>query len=136
MIRMLRSAVVVIFMLSLSACASIPVKEIGKTTIKSGEFHEECVSVHRGQRIVYAFDTSAPVDFNIHYHSDRQIFYPVKKDNVRADSGKYEPTTDDIHCLMWTNKDLGPVSLNYEYSVRDEVKPIAPPPSTRPGNVY
>lgn len=131
-----RISVCAFSLLMLAACAAAPVKESGVTEIKAAGIHEECVSMHRGQWIVYAFDASAPVDFNVHYHAGQKIFYPVEKRAVTSDSGKYEPATEDIYCLMWTNNQKSPVSLNYRYEVHDQAKPIMPPPTTRPGNVY
>jgi hypothetical protein len=136
MITMVRVATIAFSLFILAACAAAPVKEGGKIEIKPAGIHEECSSVHRGQKIVYAFDASAPVDFNIHYHAGQKIFYPVEKRGVTSDSGKYEPETEDTYCLMWTNPLKEPVSVNYRYEVHSEVKPIMPPPSTRPGNVY
>ncbi len=136
MMVLIRIAMISLSLLILAACAAAPVKESGTTEIKPAGIHEECASVNRGQWIVYAFDASAPVDFNIHYHAGQKIFYPVEKRGVTSDSGKYEPVTEDIYCLMWTNPLKAPASLNYWYEIHSEVKPIMPPPSTRPGNVY
>ena len=31
----------------------------------------------------YEWSSDAPVDFNIHYHEGKEVFYPVKHDGVR-----------------------------------------------------
>ena len=136
MIRMVRIATIAFALFILAACAAAPVKESGKTEIKPAGIHEECASMHRGQWIVYAFEASERVDFNIHYHTNQKIFYPVEKTGITSDSGRYAPATEDIYCLMWTNPNKTPVSVNYRYEIHDEVKPITPAPSTRPGSVY
>ena len=136
MIRMVRIATIAFSLFILAACAAVPVKESGTIEIKPAGIHEECASMHRGQWIVYAFEASERVDFNVHYHASQKIFYPVEKPGITSDSGKYAPETEDIYCLMWTNPNKIPVSLNYRYEIHDEVKPITPTPSTRPGSVY
>lgn len=133
---LIRIAMVSLSCLILVACAAAPVKESGVIDIRPSGMHEECASMHRGQWIVYAFDASERVDFNIHYHADQKIFYPVEKRGIASDEGKFTPLTEDIYCLMWTNPNKAPVSVNYRYEIHEQVKPIMPPPTTRPGNVY
>ena len=133
----MRITIGMLSLLILAACAATPVKESGVTEIKPcGHSRRVCFHASRTGVLSMRLKLSERVDFNIHYHADQKIFYPVEKPGIASDSGKYEPLTEDIYCLMWTNTNKFPVSVNYRYEIHDEVKPIMPPPPTRPGNVY
>ncbi len=112
MMASIRITMVMFSLLILAACAAAPVKESGVTEIQPAGLHEECASMHRGQTIVYDFEASEHVDFNIHYHADQKPNYVVDKPGIASDNGKYEPLTENIYCLMWTNNNKFPVSVN------------------------
>ena len=40
---------------------------------------EECVKLSAGASIRYVFESSAPVEFNIHFHRGDSVEYPVKR---------------------------------------------------------
>ena len=72
--------------------------------IRPRGFAEECFKLPGGQSIGYAFESSAPVDFNIHFHRGNDVLYPVKADAIpRADDRLIAPSTEE-YCLMWTNR--------------------------------
>ena len=63
------------------------------------------------QSIGYAFESSAPVDFNIHFHRGKEVVYPVKADAIpRMDDRFTAPSTEEF-CLMWTNRTLEMVTV-------------------------
>jgi hypothetical protein len=89
--------------------------------IASSSFHEACDKLTAGQRIEYSFETSLPVDFNVHYHSKTAgIVYPVKEDNVTSSSGGLVADVQAIYCCMWSNRQSAPVSLTYEFKTADQ----------------
>lgn len=134
---MIRLLITALSALALTACAVAPVKESGLAQIKAaGGIHEECFSAKSGQRIIYSFYASAPVDFNVHYHAGEKIYYPIERRGVTTDEGTYAPDHEDVYCLMWTNNQKVSVTLNYKYEIPGEVRPITPAPVTRPGSVY
>ena len=96
MIKMVRIATIAFSLFILAACAAVPVKESGKIEIKPTGIHEECASMHRGQWIVYAFEASERVDFNIHYHASQKIFYPVEKQNNINEAGSISSHSFDL----------------------------------------
>jgi len=136
MIKMVRIATIAFSLFILAACAAVPVKESGKIEIKPTGIHEECASMHRGSGLSMRLKhLSVLILISITMRA-RRYFILLKKPGITSDSGKYAPETEDIYCLMWTNPNKMPVSLNYRYEIHDEVKPITPEPSTRPGSVY
>jgi len=65
---------------------------------------EECFRLAAGQSIAYAFESSSPVDFNIHFHKGDQAIYPVKIDQVQRGEERFTAASTDDYCLMWTNR--------------------------------
>ena len=135
---MIRIIVVFAFsLLFLASCAVVPVKESGMTQIKpAGGMHEECISAKSGQKFIYSFFTSVPVDFNVHYHAGDKIFFPLEQRNVNSDDGTYVPDHEDIYCLMWTNNQNTQATLNYKYEIQPVVRTVTTPPASRSGQGY
>ena len=72
---------------------------------------EECFKLPAGQSIGYAFESSAPVDFNIHFHRGNDVAYPVKADGARSASDRFTAPSGEEYCLMWTNRTLEMVTV-------------------------
>jgi len=45
------------------------------------------------------------VDFNIHYHRGKDVFFPVKRNAMRGDGGTFTAKTAEDYCWMWTARD-------------------------------
>jgi len=74
-------------------------------TIEPRDSHEECLRMQAGAKRKYYWKSSAPVDFNIHYHQDNEAFYPVKRDGMRGDGGTFTAKTGQDYCWMWTARE-------------------------------
>ena len=74
-------------------------------TIEAKKVHEECARVEKGEKRRYHWKSDVPVDFNIHYHKDAEVFYPVKRDGMRGDGGTFNAKTGEEYCWMWTARD-------------------------------
>jgi hypothetical protein len=72
---------------------------------------EECFKLAAGQSIAYAFESSSPVDFNIHFHKGDEVVYPVKSDQVAKAEDRFTAPSAEEFCLMWTNKTLEKVTI-------------------------
>jgi len=72
--------------------------------LEAGTMHEECMRVEAGQKRRYSWKSSAPVDFNIHYHRGDEVFYPVKRERMRGDGGTFTAKSAEDYCWMWTAK--------------------------------
>jgi hypothetical protein len=53
-------------------------------TVKAVGFDERCLRLQMDEAIVYDFAADGAVDFNVHYHRDREVFYPVRQPGVRS----------------------------------------------------
>jgi hypothetical protein len=69
------------------------------------QVHEECQRVEKGQKRRYHWKSDAPVDFNVHYHKEKEVFYPLKRDGMRGDGGTFNAKTGEEYCWMWTARD-------------------------------
>jgi len=72
---------------------------------------EECVKLAAGDTIAYAFDATAPVDFNIHFHQGDAVVYPVKSDQIQRADDRFTATSAEDYCLMWTNRTPQTISV-------------------------
>jgi hypothetical protein len=104
----------------MSGCSSIPWNSETAVMINPSKFHEDCIQLLPGDSLIYSFRTSDPVDFNIHYHENGKIFYPVSRKKVADEKGKYTSGKKQFYCLMWTNPQKEAVSLTYSYDVREK----------------
>lgn len=74
-------------------------------TLEAKKVHEECLRLEKGQKRRYHWKSDAPVDFNIHYHKETEVSYPVKRDAMRGDGGTFSAKTGEEYCWMWTARD-------------------------------
>ena len=96
---------------ALAACASLAQNVAPNDAIvvnfalEPKKVHEECMRVEAGQARTYHWKSNAPVDFNIHYHRDKDVFFPVKRDAMRGDGGTFVAKAGEDYCWMWTARD-------------------------------
>jgi hypothetical protein len=90
-----------------------------KMTLPAGEFHEECVELAARQKLDYSFRSAAPLDFNIHYHRDDKVYYPVRKNRITTRTASYTTQRADGYCLMWKNPHKKAIELQYRFSAVD-----------------
>lgn len=100
-----------------AGCGSMPVRAQQEIAIAPSRVHEDCMEIKKGERLVYSFQASQPLSFNLHYHDDSHITYAIEKENVRESSGTYRAEKDQYYCLMWTNPQKEEAQITYTYSV-------------------
>ncbi len=86
--------------------------------------YEECVTLLANQVLDYSFEATKPVDFNIHYHAEGGIFYPVSQKNVSSWKGTFSPLEEkgyteeqEYFCMMWENPHAEYVRLTFQYKI-------------------
>ena len=72
--------------------------------IAPGKFAEICGSLDAGQTVNWAFKADRALDFNVHYHVDKDVRYPAKKDQVKQLNGDLAVDAKQDYCWMWSNK--------------------------------
>ncbi|MBL0122072.1 MAG: hypothetical protein IPP88_04855 [Betaproteobacteria bacterium] len=85
--------------------------------LKPGKPHEKCMVLDSAQKIEYRFESSAKVNFNLHYNKGDAMYFPVKLDRTKGESGLYEAKSREKYCLVWENRTDADVELNYSYKV-------------------
>ena len=89
--------------------------------IAPSSFYEACDKLTAGTTVKYSFQTTSPVNFNVHYHSKTEgIVYPVKEDSISSSNGDMVAEVQAIYCCMWANKQSVPVSLTFDLKILDE----------------
>jgi hypothetical protein len=73
-------------------------------SIAPGDIHEECVKLAKLESRHYEWSSDAPVDFNIHYHQGKEVFYPVKHKGIRTGRGTFRAKIAQDYCWMWSAK--------------------------------
>lgn len=96
-----------------------------KVLISPSRSYEECFELNPGSTMEYAFRSSDPVTFNIHYHGADRVHYPVSMANITNWKGVLDPErlyyyTDEqeFFCLMWENPGQNEVAITYECRVK------------------
>lgn len=74
-------------------------------TLEPKKVHEECTRLETGETRKYHWKSDAPVDFNIHYHRGKDVFFPVKRDAMRGDGGTFTAASGEDYCWMWVARD-------------------------------
>ena len=106
-----RATIILALIVAFGAMAQA--QSVKPVTVKPGKVVEKCVALTPPQKIEYAFESSANLNFNLHYHKGDQVYYPVKLDRTNRETGLYEAKTRETYCLMWENKTGADVELTY-----------------------
>jgi len=117
--------------LLISGCATSGTNEDGGTSlyntvkIKPSKSYEDCIEVLPGQIMKYSFTSSNFVNFNIHYHTEEELFYPVDKKGVMTWKGSldlqeldYYTEDQEFFCVMWDNLNSEQVKLSFSFEAK------------------
>lgn len=102
----------------IAGCGSLPVKPREQTEIAPSKAYEDCLEMKLGDSLVYSFEASKPLDFNLHCHEGSEVVCPVEKAGITSLSSTFIADRDQYFCLMWTNPNKEAVRLNYSYSLQ------------------
>ena len=111
---------VVVAVLALYGCAttltmgSAP-KVVRAFPLPSYQIHEECLALKAGDRVEFTFESTDPVDFNIHYHEGDAVVIPLSREKAREYAGVYAATLAHDYCLMW---EAGAAGAMLDYRIR------------------
>ena len=83
-------------------------------TVEPAAVSELCFESEQGDVVIYRFEADAPLGFNLHYHIDEEVYYPVPEYSTNAAKGQYIVPLNQTYCLMWTNEADTPVRLSTE----------------------
>ena len=83
------------------------------------QIHEECFTLAFGDRVEFAFESSEPVAFNLHYHAGNAVVMPMVREGSREDAGIYAAQIAQDCCLMW---EAGPAGAMIDYRIRVKLR--------------
>ena len=95
-------------------------KSVRAHPIAPYEWHEECLHLETGDRVEFTFESTEPVDFNIHYHEGQAVVMPSTREKSREHAGFYTARLAQDYCLMW---EAGAAGASIDYRIL--VKPAA-----------
>jgi hypothetical protein len=84
-------------------------------TLPPAEDYELCLVLAQDQQLRYAFNSTRKLDFNIHYHADHEVIYPVTEQQITASEATFAAPSEQEYCLMWTNPGDADAQLTLEY---------------------
>ena len=84
-------------------------------SIPTNDSYELCLMLAQGQQLRYTFSAPGKLDFNIHYHADDEVLYPVSEDQIMDATATFSAQSEQEYCLMWTNQGDADVQLSLEY---------------------
>jgi hypothetical protein len=105
---------------SLCACVASPISADAPKTVRGHWLppygsHEECLRLEPGDRAEFAFESTDPVEFNVHYHDGQAVVMPLVREKSRGDAGMFAPPLGEDYCLTW---EAGPAGALLDFRVR------------------
>ena len=82
-----------------------------KLTVAPGKFAELCGHLPAGIKVEWVFKASTLLDFNVHYHVDKEVIFPSKLAAVAAAKDMLRIGIEQEYCWMWTNKSAAAAKL-------------------------
>lgn len=83
-----------------------------RAELAPGGFAEVCGRLARGSAVRWRFDAAGALDFNIHYHQNKQVVFPLKRSGAAKGAATLKVKLDQDYCWMWTNKTTQALSLH------------------------
>jgi hypothetical protein len=115
--RIVTPGILALFTSFAFALASAQAPAAKPVILKPGKPHEKCMVLDSGQKLEYRFESTAKVNFNLHYNKGESVYYPVKLDRTTGESGLYESRARERYCFTWENRTDADVELNYSYKI-------------------
>jgi hypothetical protein len=79
--------------------------------LEAGGFAEVCGPLSAREQVHWAFEASAALDFNIHYHVGDEVLYPAASPDTVELADVLIAPADQTYCWMWTNSQPSPVNV-------------------------
>lgn len=106
--------------LGAGGCATAPPDPDAPRTLHGLEIapyaiHEDCFRLAAGDRLDWRFESTTPVDFNLHYHEGPAVLMPVTLLASYGSSGIFPALSAQDYCAMW---EAGPAGAIVSYRLR------------------
>ena len=88
-----------------------------EVSLAAGKSEEPCFAMAMTDRLMFSFEADTGLDFNIHYHENDSVSFPVSVKNREKEEGEFFATGSRQYCMMWTNRTESAVQLTYSYKI-------------------
>ena len=112
------NSIVIFILVSVVVITAQAKEKTQRALVQPGEVHELCMPLEFGKRLNYGFISHSPMKFNIQYREGENVVFPVKEHLTREGNHIFTATSDQEHCLRWTNPNERGQWLNIVYEVR------------------
>ena len=92
-------------------------KDLVKIQLPSSGTHEECLKLLQENEVVYSFEASHPLTFDIHYHDGTQIIDAFAKKTIASLEATLKPEIVQEYCMTWSNHQPQAVQLKYQFQI-------------------
>ena len=92
-------------------------KDQVKIQLPSSGTHEECLKLLQENEVVYSFEASHPLTFDIHYHDGTQIIDAFAKKTIATMEATLKPEIVQEYCMTWSNHQPQAVQLKYQFQI-------------------
>ena len=93
-------------------------KDQVKIQLPSSGTHEECLKLLQENEVVYSFEASHPLIFDIHYHDGTQIVDALAKKTIASLEATLKPEIVQEYCMTWSNHQPQAVQLKYQFQIK------------------
>ncbi len=94
--------------------ASNTLKIEEKRTLLSNKVYEKCFNLNKDEQIQFQFKADTPLLFNIHYHNDKEVIYPIAEQlTPEFKTTSFTAPETQHYCLMWSNPQQHDVAFEY-----------------------
>jgi hypothetical protein len=80
-------------------------------SVAPGKFAEVCGKLPAGLQVRWNFAGSAPLDFKVRYHVDKDVVFPSKLTAVVTAKDTLPKKIDQDYCWMWSNKSAASATI-------------------------
>lgn len=87
-----------------------------RAELEADGFAEVCGALSLHEQVHWAFDASAALDFNIHYHEGAEVVYPAQFPSTVERADVLVAPVDQTYCWMWTNPLRSPATVTLRLS--------------------
>ena len=82
--------------------------------------HEECLKLLQENEVVYSFEASDPLTFDIHYHDGTRIVDAFAKKTISDLKATLQPEIVQEYCMSWSNHQPKEVQLKYQFQIKEK----------------
>ena len=95
-------------------------KDQVETQLPSLATHEECLKLLQENEVVYSFEASDPLTFDIHYHDGTQIVDAFAKKTISDLKATLQPEIVQEYCMSWSNHQPHAAQLKYQFQIKEK----------------